>query len=319
MRSVLSTLVLLCLCNLAAAADEQPADAFPLRSHNPFLQIFGLPAFQTAALGSDINLSYDITNDADDKIRTDETLIIDGESQVVALALRRQIGERFELRLDVPWVHHSGGFLDDAIKDWHSVLGLSNSARAGPENRLQHLYEVDGTTLYSLTSSTSGIGDVQVSTAYALPSVTLRAGVKLPTGDPDKLTGSGAADLSLGAYLSRRTLLFDRELGYSGFVGVLLLGDGKVLPDQQRNTVPYAGLALRWQVSQRLALGTQWYLQGSYYDISIDEIGGSTMQLGVGADYRLERSLLRLAIAEDIAAGAAPDFALHLSIQFFND
>ena len=300
-----------------AAAEEQTSDAIPLRNHNPFLQIFGLPAFQTATLGSDISLGYDITNDADDKLLPNETLIIDSESQVLNLAMRRRLWERAELRLDVPWVRHSGGFLDGTIKDWHSVLGLSNSAREVPNDQFELLYERDGTTYFDLSSPTSGIGDVRLSAAYAWPAVTLRAGVKLPTGDAASLTGSGAADFSLAAYFDRGTQLLQRDLEYSTFAGLLVLGDGDVLPEFQRSTVAFGGLALRWHASERIALTTQWYMQGSYFDIDIDEIGGTTLQLGVGADYRFDRALLRLAIAEDIIGSAAPDFALHLSVRYF--
>jgi len=150
-----------------------------------------------------------------------------------------------------------------------------------------------------------------------LGKATLRAGVKAPTGDPDKLTGSGATDLSLGIYGGSVTRFFDRDLSYSGFVGVLALGDGDVMPELQRSTVPYGGAALRWQATPRFALATQLSVQGPYYDIDLDELGGTTFQLAFGADMRFKRTLLRFAIVEDIAAGAAPDFALHLSFRSF--
>ena len=315
MRGAIS--ILLLLCAGYTVAEDVPADAIPLRNHNPFLQVYGLPVFQTADIGSDVSLSYDIANDADDKLLPNETLIIDSESQVVSLALRRRVGERIELRLDVPWVRHSGGFLDGTIKDWHSVLGLSNSAREIPNDQFDLLYERDGTTYFDLSSPTSGIGDVRLSAAHAWSAVTLRAGVKFPTGDSAGLTGSGATDLSIGAYVDRQATLLQRDLDYSAFVGVLALGDGEILPEFQRSTVPFGGLALRWHATDRLAITTQWYLQGSYFDIDIDEIGGTTLQLGVGADYRFKRSLLRIAIAEDIIGAAAPDFALHVSIRYF--
>ena len=317
MRRFVFVVLLLGLGMAPVMADDAASDAIPLRNHNPFLQIYGLPVFQTASLGSDFGLSYDIANDADDKLLPSETLIIDAESEVVNFAWRQRIGERIEVRVDAPWVRHSGGFLDGAIKDWHSVLGLSNSARETPNDQLQLLYERDGTTYLDLSSSASGIGDVRLSGAYAWPTFTLRAGVKFPTGDAASLTGSGATDFSVGAYFDRGTLLLQRDFQYSAFVGVLALGDGDVLPEFQRSTVPFGGLALRWQATERMALTTQWYVQGSYFDIDIDEIGGTTMQLGVGADYRFERFKLTLAIAEDIIGAAAPDFALHLSIRYF--
>ncbi len=297
------------------------ADALPLRNHNPFLQVFGLPKFQTAELVRpdrfDFAVSYDIANDADDAERPSGELLIDGEMQTLSLSLRHRVFERMEIGIDVPYISHSGGSLDSLIKDWHNLIGLSTSMREGPNDQLHHSYAQDDITYYELLAPTSGIGDVQLSGAYAMQHVTIRAGVKLPTGDPDKLTGSGAADFSLGLYANRTTTFFDRAFDYSGFLGVLVLGDGEVLPEFQESTVPYGGLALRWHATERLSLSTQLSVQGPYFDIDINEVGGSTIQLGIGGDYRFERSLIRLAIVEDIAAGATPDFALHLSFRSF--
>lgn len=321
MRRIILSVVLLTCCTWQALAEEYVADAFPLRNHNPFLQVFGLPKFQTAELVSpdrfDFAMSYDITNDADEAQRPSGDLLIDGEIQTIALSLRHRILEHMEIGVDVPYVSHSGGTLDSLIKDWHSLVGLSNSMREGPNDQLHHSFAQNGITYYELLAPTSGIGDVQLSAAYAMQNVTLRAGVKLPTGDADKLTGSGATDFSFGLYANRTTTLFDRAFDYSGFLGILVLGDGDVMPEFQESTVPYGGLALRWHATERLALSTQLSLQGSYFDIDIDDIGGSTIQLGFGGDYRFKRTLLRLAIVEDIVADTTPDFALHLSIRSF--
>jgi hypothetical protein len=71
-------------------------------------------------------MSVDITNDADDGESDSEQLIIDGETTTIALSIRRRVHERLELGIAVPYVQHSGGTLDGFIKDWHSMLGLSN-------------------------------------------------------------------------------------------------------------------------------------------------------------------------------------------------
>ena len=306
---------------MPAHAEDYRADSFPIRNHTPVLQIFGLPAFQTGELVEpgrlEFGISYDMANDADDADRLTERLIIDVESQVLSLSARRRIGERFEFGIDVPYVRHSGGFLDSVIYNFHDAVGLSNSNRDGPDNQFRLLFERQGQVLFDTDASTSGLGDIQISAAMRLGKATLRGAIKAPTGDPDKLTGSGATDLSLGLYGGGTTSLFDRDLAYSGFVGVLVLGDGDVMPELQRSTVPYGGAALRWQATPRFALATQLSVQGPYYDIDLDELGGSTFQLAFGADLRFERTLLRFAIIEDIAAGAAPDFALHLSFRSF--
>lgn len=315
--------LLLLAVGATAAGQDNPADAFPLRAHNPFLQVYGLPAFQTHELvapgGVDVSVSYDVANDADDADRDGEFLVIDAETEVLNLSIRRRIGERFELGLDLPWIRHSGGYLDRAIFEFHDLVGLSNSAREGASDQFRLSFGRDGVTLLDLPAAVSGIGDLQLSAAATVGRLTLRAGLKVPTGDADKLTGSGAMDLSLGVYGGGTRALFERALDYSGFVGVLQLGDGDVLPTLQRSAVAYGGGALRWHATERWSLGAQLYIQGPYLDAELDELGGTTFQLAVGADYRLPQQgwLLRLAIAEDIAAGAAPDFAAHLSVRRF--
>ena len=321
MRRIVLTVVLVTCGFLPANAEDYLADSFPLRNHNPFLQIYGLPVFQTSELvepgGVDFGISYDVANDADDADRLGERLVIDSESHVLNLSLRRRIGERFEVRVDVPYIRHSGGSFDSAIFDFHNLVGLPNSNRDGPKDQFRLFFERQGVVLFDTSSPTSGVGDVQLSVAMRLGKLTLRAGVKTPTGDPDKLTGSGATDLSLGIYGGGATSLFNRELAYSGSVGVLALGDGDVLPELQRSAVPYGGAALRWHATPRFALAAQLNVQGPYFDANLDELGGTTFQLAFGTDFRILRTLLRFAIVEDIVAGAAPDFALHLSFRSF--
>ena len=318
-RMILSAICFLC-CSLPAIADEQSVDSFPLRHHNPFLQVYGLPVFQTAAVVSRgnfvVGMSMDVANDADDSESATEQLNIDGESYTVAFSLRRRVLDRLELGIDVPYVRHTGGSLDSVIKDWHDLFGLSNSRRDGPEDQLRYSLVSDDTTLVSIDSSASGVGDVQLSAAIPFDKFTVRAAVKLATGDPDKLTGSGAADFSLGVYGSRVYTFRDRDLSLSGFAGALALGDGEVLPELQRSFVPYGGLALRWQASRNFGLATQLSMQGSYFDTDFDDIGGNTFQLGFGADYRAGNFLWRFAFAEDVAAGATADFAMQLSLRY---
>lgn len=318
-RKVLSAICCLC-CSLSATADDQSIDSFPLNNHNPFLQIYGLPAFQTSVIaapgGFDFDLRFDVANDADEELSPTEHLIIDGETHTFSLSLRRRVHDRLELGIDVPYVRHTGGFLDSVITDWHDFFGFSNSGREGQNDLLRHSFVSDGVSQVNLDSSVSGIGDVQLSAAIPFRNVTVRTAVKLSTGDPEKLTGSGATDFSLGIYGSRVYTFLERDMSLSGFVGGLVLGDGDVMPELQRSFVPYGGLALRWQATDKFGLGTQLSVQGSYFDTDFDELGGSTLQFGFGADYRAGKARWRLAFAEDIAGGATPDFAIQLSVQY---
>jgi len=317
--------------SLTAAADPGVTQGVPLRNQNPFLQIFGLPPFQSAALtaGSalDYRVSFDIVNHAELGANMLEDISIDGESHFLTLSLRRGMTDRFELGLDIPFVGHAGGFLDNAIESWHDLLGLSNSKRRGPDNQLGIRYSNAGLARYELNSAVFGIGDIQLTAAmplrradYSDPfSAAIRSSIKIPTGAADELRGSGAADLSLGLYASDRYTVWQRDFAVSAFAGMLFLGDGDVLPDLQRSTVPYGGVAASWWISERFGVSAQLQAEGPYFDSDVDELGGYSAQLAAGFDLRLRKPgmSLHFSITEDIAAGTTttPDFGVHLSIR----
>ena len=321
--------VIVLFLSAPAVAQDDFQDVLGFRNHHPFLQIYGLPVFQSAKLAAPGKLKYDITaeltNHADDGINANETFVIDGETYALNLSLRHRLWRRLEVGVDLPFVAHQNGFLDNIIKQWHDVLSVSNSNRSGPDDQLQFLYESGGMTRYELTASTFGVGDVQLTAAVPLReastddgrTVAIRTSLKLPTGDAEKLHGSGAIDFSAGLYASGITTLFDRDLSLTGFAGVLVLGDGDVLPGLQQSSVPFGGAAARWQAMERLGIIVQVYAQDNYFDTDIEELGGKTFQLGIGLDYHLPRQglSLALAIAEDPLSDTTPDFALQFSVR----
>ena len=111
--------------------------------------------------------------------------------------------------------------------------------------------------------------------------------------------------------------MLGRDLAYLGFAGVLALGDGDILAEQQRSAVPYGGLAATWHATDQFGITGQLQAQGAYIDSDLDELGGSSIQLSVGGIYRLPRHgvSFRFAIIEDIISDATPDFAVHLAVH----
>ncbi|HNP36647.1 MAG TPA: DUF3187 family protein [Woeseiaceae bacterium] len=305
------------------------SEGLPLRNQNPFLQVFGLPPIQTALLTADgqtrYQLSFDLVNHADAANNGSAELRLDGESYFLGFSLRHGLSQRLELGIDLPVVAHADGILDNFIESWHDVFGMSNSKRRGPANELGFLYAEDGNVLYQQYEPTTGLGDLQLSAALLLnepgtnrwPAISLRTSIKLPTGDDKDLHGSGATDLALGLYATDSYTLWHRPIYVSGFVGVLALGDGKVLPDIQKSAVAYGGLLSNWQISTNLAAIVQLAIQSSYYDTALKEIGSESVQFAVGGEYRLpgNRLLLSFGIVEDLFSNTTPDFAVHLSIR----
>lgn len=324
LRKIMS-LGLLLSCAGAIASDVEP---FALRNQHPVLHVYGLPVFQTAALQehgrSTLRVSLDMANHAERAENLAESLVLDGESYFLNLSWRRGVKDWLELGLDIPLVSHSRGSFDSAIKNWHDIWGLSNSKREGPSDQLQFLYTVDELPQLEMYDPVSGIGDIQLSAAVPLGKksdagrhpLALRFGVKLPTGDADKLLGSGGVDGSVGLYTDRTTTLFGRPTGISGFAGVIGLGSGDLLPDRQRDFVPYGGLAVTWHASDRFGITGQFQAQGAYVDSDLDELGGSSIQLAIGGAYRFRGDgwVLRFALVEDLISDTTPDFGLYVGI-----
>ena len=322
-------IIALSLLLSSAPSSGTGLDGFALRNQHPFLHIYGLPPLQAAVLVghgyTDYGFDFTLVNNAEIKDTDTESIRLDGESYFADFRLRHRVHERLELGVDVPFVKHSAGVFDDAIFDWHDFWGMSNSKRDGVNNNLDYRYSNNGSVERQITSSSSGIGDVQLSAAVPLMAgaedgsrhVAMRFSLKLPTGDSADLHGSGAVDAALGLYAQDSATLLGRDLAYLGFAGVLALGDGDILTEQQRSAVPYGGLAATWHATDQFGITGQLQAQGAYIDSDLDELGGSSIQLAVGGVYRLPRHgvLFRFALVEDVISDATPDFAVHLAVH----
>ena len=323
------TIIALPLLLISAPLTAAGLDVFELRNQHPFLHIYGLPPLQQATLverGKPVYaVALSIVNNSEIKDAETESIVLDGETYFADFSFRRRVHERLEIGLDIPLVRYSKGFLDRMIYDWHDFWGISNSKRGETHNQLDYSYENNGSVQQQITSSSFGVGDIQVSAAMPLVMggeagsrhVSMRFSVKLPTGDSDDVHGSGALDAALGIYAQDSGVLFGREFSYLGFAGVLGLGDGDVLPEQQNSAVPYGGLAATWHATARLGVTAQLQAQGAYIDSDLDELGGSSIQLAVGGVYRWPAHgiAVRFALVEDVISDATPDFGLYLGVH----
>lgn len=325
--SILSlTAILAAVPDSADAADDR---LMPMRNHNPFLQVYGLPAFQSAVLTqdgkTDSRVNFDIGNHADSSSEAGESATLDGESYYLTYSLRHGLSDKIELGFDLPVVSHAEGILDPFIEQWHDWFGLTNGNRMGPSNKLKLQYDGPSGAGFNLDSSATGIGDIQLSAAMKLFSesldgdtrLTLRSSVKLPTGDEEKLLGSGAVDISFALHATNSSFFSNDKLAASAFAGVLLLGDGDVLSEIQNDTVGFGGLSTSWQMTQKLSITGQLYAQGEYYDSELKEIGGSSVQFAVGGAYQFnnERMSLSFGIIEDLFSDATTDVAFHFGLH----
>lgn len=313
------------LCSPCAAANA--FDPLPALDLNPLTQIHGLPAFHGARLlpAGRAQLRIDLEAASHFLLQRNarETLMLDGETHRAGITLRYGTASG-EWGIAIPYVRHSAGFLDSLVEGWHETFGLPQSGRdQAPEDRLQFLYRRDGETRVGLESATGGVGDVRLFGAWPLApeqpvALAVRASLKLPTGEARHLHGSGAPDLALWLAAGCRDCA--GAWGWNASAGVLVLGNGDVLPELQRSVALFGGAGLGWRILPRIVLKSELRGHTSLYrDSGIRALDRSALQLILGGSWHIAPdAMLDLAVTEDVRVETVPDvgFLLGVSLRF---
>jgi hypothetical protein len=249
-----------------------------------------------------------------------ERLVLDGETYRTALTLSRGLRPGLAVAATVPLVAHSSGFMDGFIIDWHDLWGLSNERREGfDNNQLDFSYQRDGIEELALRDRGRGLGDVRLDLDWHLRaaergerSLVVRGGVKLPTGDSDRLLGSGGTDLSLQLLSSDHSSLEAWNMSLAWSVGALWLGESDVLDAVREDLVGIASAGLRWRITPRFEAGMQLDMHTAMYDSELRTLGRGSVQLTSGFGMRLrDGSLLELAMIQNVRTDTTPDFGLY--------
>ncbi|HSH43882.1 MAG TPA: DUF3187 family protein [Arenicellales bacterium] len=299
---------------LAMASAGQPAKAafprpLPVGNQSPVMSLFGIPKAQSATLPARGELHWDATVEQTSHFQASEaggeSIVLDGETTRVSIQGRYGIGDNWSVGVEVPWVRHGPGFLDHFIVEWHDTWGFPQNGRdRAAEDALVYRYTRDGETRFNIESATGGLGDMIVSAQRELwrgqrSAGVLHAQLKLPTGDPDNLSGSGAADAAAGFELSRRW----HDDWHSMFrAGAAYLGEGDVLPDLQRRQAIYGGLDLTWRPLGALSFRVQYDAHTSPYgDSELGELSRWSGMLSTGGTWHIGPTLaLDLAVVENV-------------------
>ena len=314
---------------LLAAGGAMPALATePLYVKNLSLVagLSGLPSQRDAATADSgtlvAALHSSLANQYVADSNSDEFLNFDGETLRFALELRYGLAENWDVQLEVPWLDHSGGNLDDSIDDWHDLWGMPDGGRDDvPTDLLDYRYANRQGAGFSLQDSTSGLGDISLSLTHAfytkkssVASVVL--GYKFSTGDEDDFLGSGGDDAFVALRFSGPQLS-DLPLSWHGQVGYLRAGDSDVLGDVQEQDLWFAGLAVDWQVAERWSLIAQVDSHAAPADSDITTLGDDAVMATVGVRWRFAQNWsVDVNVVEDIRVETAPDVTFQASLRY---
>jgi hypothetical protein len=327
LRTIFSILLIGSVYPLPVEAENGPVEPFTVRNMNPFTLIHGLPVASSSHLlagnESHLHLTGDVANNSIQSDSANERIRLDGETYRLALIWKWGITDDWQIGFELPYLSHYSGKMDGLIENWHDIFDLSNADREDwPRNRLVYRYENGDGEQVLVNRNRDGIGDLVVSLSHVLardddnPSrLALHASLKLPTGDPDEMLGSGAVDLAFWISGWERQKVWRWPLEIYGQAGVLFKGEADLLQDLQQDVVAFATLGLGWRANGWLDLKAQVDAHTSHYHSDLDQLGGAALLLTVGGSVHLDGDTRRIdiSIGENLTTDTVPDFMINLA------
>lgn len=326
LRAFLYWVILILAIIIPAGTQARDTTPLPATDQSPVSLIFGLPALGSARIlpqgRSRASVSYEVSNYMFYDRRATEELVLDGETRRATFVFAFGAAGA-EWGVEIPYLSHSGGTLDAFIRRWHDTFGQRQGGRdETPDNRLIYNYTRNGATLLDVTQPSEGVGDIRLFGGWELSTdnamgLALRASLKLPTGEPEALRGSGAADLAVWLSAACSTAGCPGRWNWNAGGGVLWLGQGDVLPEQQRRLAAFASAGVGWTYWAPVTLKAALYGHTPFYrDSEFSPLTAASMQLILGGTWTISpRATLEVALTEDIRVYTAPDVGILINLR----
>lgn len=304
-----------------ASAETDGYGPFPVRNFQSIQLLFlGMPGERAAVLRKgalDIRGELAETSTIFNETLPAITARIKMEQLRSGLFFRYGLTDRLEVAAEIPALYRYRGFLNGAITQVERLTSGEAPARGQLKNvGFAYNLSKNGRTLFSGSEGQLGLGDISLYGKYQIlteqawaPAVSLRLGVKVPSGDEGRFFGSGHTDLGAGLAVEKK--LWDRVILYGNFNGIFPTG-----------TV--AGLSLSPAVSAVAAIEYLWtpafslvahfdYFTSPFRHTGTEILDGSVTEVVVGYNYRLRSNLVWQVYGVenlDFTRGSAADFTL---------
>jgi hypothetical protein len=254
-----------------------------------------------------------------------EAVLTDGETHRFTLYASRTFGDRLELAMEVPFIRHSGGFMDRFIDSWHQAFGLREGIRPDRStDLLDYRYRIGDDLSLPITDSTSGLGDVLITADIGLGTLggadpggiawTIRFGAELPTGSAASLTGNGDTDFSIALRAAGRA---GSRWHWQAGAGVTRPGGSPEPLLRVDSAIIYYDVAFVREIGSRTKLALQLGGHSGPYESGLDALGGNAALAALSIARRTKSGhTWRIGFIEDLKAGTSADFALEVGFAW---
>ncbi len=297
------------------------AAPFTAPNLSPPVLIHGGPSW-TVSPEPNQRLTFELTTAVANHFSSDNnggsSIRLDGETRYLHWGIRSRLRDRWLVGFDLSWLQHTPGKLDRVIDGWHDFFGLPNGGRdRTPRDQLQFRYANGGNSIFDLTQRVTGMGDTRIGVGRILgPKANwlLWGELKLPSGDEQRLTGSGAVDSTLSLTQRGTGQWRERALDWYWGVSASSLGNGDLVGAPVEDWVMRLMAGMSYSIWSRVAFVTQLEAATPHYGGGLDATGKAALPLTLGAKIRLGTgSSLNLALVEDLSVDSSPDVTFLIS------
>ena len=308
-----------------APAVTLAANAAPIMITNlsPLAGLRGLPTQRQAdvQLGSIVTVSQSLSNHFTVEESGDESLMLDGQTDVLSVSFRYGFDPDWDIEVTLPWVQHARGFMDPLISDWHAFFGLPNGDRESyPVNQLQYRLDQPRHEV-ALNNKVSGLGDVKVALSRNMslkegPQVALSVGMKAATGEAADWLGSGATDYWAlarvsGDYSGRVPLI------WHGQIGMTRAGVSDLMGPNQQRSLWFGGVSLAWPFRDKWSLLAQIDAHSALSDGHLDALTRPAGLFSMVLRWHTSpKWTWDLGFSEDLVVESAPDITFMLTARY---
>lgn len=253
-------------------------------------------------------------------------LNIDMELWRTAIGVTYGLSDNIDVKIEIPMISNSGGFLDPFIQWYHNTLGVPNGGRQLVANdQFTYTLSQNGTTLINASACDLCLSDISIRFKYHIDQTFLPLDLaiapifKLPTGAKSHGLSSGHFDGGL-SFLAQKSL---KRFHLTTQLGLGVLGGHEALDPILRSTYFSFGQSIEFQINNALAVvGQLTGNTGVFHGVDGSPLSSLVLDLNIGftGNIVLEHSWLdeftyQLSFGEDVLGfGPSVDFSTLFSV-----
>lgn len=229
------------------------------------------------------------------------------------LFFRYGLTDRLEVAMEIPAYYRYEGFMNGMISQVERLTGSVSPVRSALKNT-PFVYNLsqNGQTLFSGSEGDLALGDITLYGKYQLlkdhswvPAVSVRAAIKVPSGDSGRFFGSGNTDLGLGAAVEKRVA--DRWFLHGNLNGIFPTGSVATLSTHP--AVSAIG-AVEYLFTSNFSLNAQFdYFTSHFRDTGTKILDGAVTEVAFGFNYRMRPNLVWQVYGVENIGGTSNDAA----------